>query len=121
MNGCKENYDKGKNHIRKGSYEIYVLYNQLYTGLGDALVDTGSQVSLVKESGLMRRSSIQRGISHIQGITTDSMQLKGPTELSIGDTSLHDFLVMDKLTMNYDFLLGQDWMKNLDVIFKYLL
>jgi hypothetical protein len=58
MNGCKENYDKGKSHIRKGPFEIYVLCNQLYTGFGNALVDTGSQVSFVKESGLMRDQAL---------------------------------------------------------------
>jgi hypothetical protein len=111
MNGCKGNYDKGKSHRRKGPFEIYVLCNELYTGLGNALVDTGSQVSLVKECGLIRGSNIERGISHIQGITGNSMQIKGQTKLSIGDTSPHDFLVMDRLPMNYDLLLGQDWLE----------
>jgi hypothetical protein len=39
------------------------------------------------------------------------MQLKGQIKLSIGDTSLHDFLVMDKLPMNYYLLLRQDWLE----------
>ena len=33
------------------------------------------------------------------------MQVKGQTELSIGETSPHEFLEMDKLPMNYDLLL----------------
>jgi hypothetical protein len=50
-------------------------------------------------------------VSHIQGITGDFMQIKGQTKLSIGDTSPHDFLVVDKLPMNYGLLLGQDWLE----------
>jgi hypothetical protein len=38
------------------------------------------------------------------------MQIKGQTKLNIGATSPYDFLVMDKLPMNYDLLLGQDWL-----------
>jgi hypothetical protein len=39
------------------------------------------------------------------------MQIKGQTELSIGDTPPHDFLVMDKLPTNYDLLLRQEWLE----------
>jgi hypothetical protein len=67
-------------------------------------------VSLVEESVLIRGSSVRRDISHVQGITGDFMQLKGVNQLSIGDTSPHDFLVVDKLPMNHDLLLGQDWL-----------
>ena len=35
-------------------YEIYVLCDSLKTGLGNAIVDTGSQVSLVKERSLIK-------------------------------------------------------------------
>jgi hypothetical protein len=42
------------------------------------------------------------------------MQIKGQTKLSIGVTSPHDFLVMDKLPMNYDLLLGQDWLEKFE-------
>jgi hypothetical protein len=110
MRGCIKRDDKDKVHQIKyrGPFEIYVLCNELHTGLGNALVDTGSQVSLVKESGLIRGSNIRRDILHIQGITGDLMEIKGQTKLSIGDTSTHDFLVMDKLPMNYDVLLKQD-------------
>jgi len=37
------------------------------------------------------------------------MNVKGHIKLSIGKTSPHDFLVMDKLPTNYDLLLGQKW------------
>jgi hypothetical protein len=30
----------------------------------------------------------------------------------MGGTSPHDFLMMDKLPMNFDWLLGQDWLES---------
>jgi hypothetical protein len=113
IKGCIKGDDKGTGHQIKyrGLLEIYVLCNELRTGLGNALVDTGSQVSLVKEIGLIRGSNIRRDVSRIQGITVDFMEIKGQTKLSTGDTSPHEFLVMDKLPMNYDLLFGQDWLE----------
>ena len=95
-----------------------MLCEQLSTGLGNALVDTGSQVSLIKESSLTRGSRIRRDISSIQGITGNSKQIRGQIELKIGETSLHNFLVMDKLPMNYDLLIGQDWLEKFGYDFQ---
>ena len=78
----------------------YVLCNGLITGLGNALVDTGSQVPLVKEGTLIRGSHIKYDVSRIQGITGDFMEIKVQTKLIIGETSPHNFLVMEKLPMN---------------------
>jgi hypothetical protein len=39
-------------------------------------------VSLVKESSLTKGSIIEHGISHIQGITGDFMEIKDETKLS---------------------------------------
>lgn len=94
------------------------MCNAIRTGLGNALVDTGSQVSLVKGSGLIRGSNVKHDISRIQGITGDSMQIEGQIKLSIGDTSPHNFLVVDKLPMNYDLLLGQDWLEKFGFNFQ---
>jgi len=107
IEGCKMKNDKGMSSSR-GHFEIYVLCNELITGLGNILVDTGSQVSLGKEGTLIRGSNIKHDVSCIQSITGDFMQVKGRTRLSIGKTSPHNFLLMDKLPMNYDLLLGQD-------------
>jgi hypothetical protein len=60
----------------RGRSEIYVLCNEQRKGLDNALVDTGSQVSLVKESGLIRGSNTRIEISRIQGITDDFMEIK---------------------------------------------
>ena len=100
MEGCMSKDDKEISHQIRGPFEIYVLCEQLSMGLGNALVDTGSQVSLIKESSLTRGSRIRRDISSIQGITGNSMEIRGQIELKIGETSLHNFLVMDKLRMN---------------------
>ena len=85
---------------RRGPFEIYVLCDGLNTGLGNALVDTGSQVSLLKEGTLIRESHIKYDVSRIQGITGDFMEIKGQTKLSIEEKSPHNFLVMEKLPMN---------------------
>jgi len=112
MEGCTKDDDQDISHqITRGPFEISVLCDQLRTGLGNAFIDRGSQVSLVKDSGLIRGSKIRRDISRIQGITGNFMQIKAQTELMIGDTSPHDFLVVDNLPMNYDLLLGQDWLE----------
>jgi hypothetical protein len=99
------------NYQIKDPFECYILCNQLHTGLGNALIDTGSQVSLIKESVLTRGSNIERDISHIQGVTGDFMELKERIKLNIGDTAPHDFLVVENLPMNHDLLLGQDWLE----------
>jgi hypothetical protein len=75
-------------------------------------------VSLVKESGPTRGSKNRRDISRIQGITGNFIQIKGQIELMIWETSPHNFLVMDKLPMNYDLLLGQDWLQKLGFNFE---
>ena len=55
IEGCTKNDDQEISHqITRGPFEIYVLCDQLSMVLGNALVDTGSQVSLVKEGGLTR-------------------------------------------------------------------
>ena len=48
-------------------FEIYVLCESLKTGLGKALVDTGSQVSLVKERSLIKGSDIKRHVQTFDG------------------------------------------------------
>jgi hypothetical protein len=55
----------------------------------NALIDTGSQVSLVTEKGLARGSKIIRHILTIHGITGSVMETKGQVELRIGETSPH--------------------------------
>ena len=116
MEGCKINNDKDIGH--KGPFEIYALCDGSITGLGNALVDTGFQVSLVKEGTLIRGSHIKYDVSRIQGIIGDFMEIKGQTKLIIGETSPHNILVLEKLPMNYDMLLGQDWLERFTFDFQ---
>ena len=62
--------------------------------MGNALIDTGSQISLVAEASLTRRIKIKRQVIQIHGITGNVMETRGKTELSLGETSLHDFMVV---------------------------
>jgi len=58
-------------------FEIYVLCDSLKKGLGNAVIDTGSQVSLVKERSLIKGSDITRHVLKIHGITGDHLETKG--------------------------------------------
>jgi len=88
-----------------------MLCDSLKTGLGNALVDTGSQVSLVKERSLIKGSDITKHVLKIHGITGDYLETKGQINLRIGETSPHKFLVVNSLAMNCEILLGQDWLE----------
>ncbi|PNF19606.1 hypothetical protein B7P43_G16783 [Cryptotermes secundus] len=69
-----------------GHYEVYVVSPQLREGLWIALIDTGSQVSLVKESSLTR-FSVQKGRDiRICGITGSQMDIRRQVELKIENT-----------------------------------
>jgi len=89
-------------------FEIYVLCDSLKSGLGNAIVDTGSQVSLVKERSLIKGSDIERHVLKIHGIRGDYLETKGQINLRIGETSPRKFLVVNCLPMNCEILLGQD-------------
>jgi hypothetical protein len=93
---------------------LIFLYSEkilVQTGIGNALIDTGAQVSLVKKGRLTRGSEIIRDITCIHGITGDSLNIEGQTDLIVGDSSPHKFLVLEKLPMDYDVILGQDWLE----------
>jgi hypothetical protein len=59
--------------IYLGHYEIYVVSKELRGELGVALIDTGSQVSLVKESSLIKFSQEKDKILQICGIAGKQM------------------------------------------------
>jgi hypothetical protein len=102
----------------KWTFEMYVLSEDLITTLGDALVDTGSQVSLVKESSLTRGSKIRTTRVCIKGITGHPLEIKGQVELSINDAPPHSFLITDQLPRNHDIILGQDWLEKVGYNFQ---
>jgi hypothetical protein len=51
-----------------GRYEVYIVSPQLREGLGLALIDLGSMVSIVKESSVIRFRS-QKELVKLQDIT----------------------------------------------------
>jgi hypothetical protein len=79
--------------------------------MGNALIDTGSQVLLVKEAGLARGLETKRQVVQIHSITGNVMETKGNVGLCIGETSPHKFMLVDDLPMECDILLGQDWLE----------
>jgi hypothetical protein len=92
-------------------FVVYIVCDQLKTGMGNALIDTGSQVSLVAENSLKRKGlKFSDQVIEIYGITGNVMQTKGQVELSVGETSPHEFMVIQELPMDCDLVIGQDWL-----------
>jgi hypothetical protein len=46
------------------------------------------------------------------------METKGQTELSLGETHPHDFMVISELPMDCDVLIGQDWLERFGYQFQ---
>ena len=51
--------------ILLGPYEMYVLENKLKQGVGTALIDTGAQISLIKESALIKGVTVAQDDNYI--------------------------------------------------------
>jgi len=58
-------------------FEIHVLRESFKTGIGNALVDTGSQASLITERSLIKGSNIKGHVFKIHGIKAITMKQKG--------------------------------------------
>jgi hypothetical protein len=85
----------------------------LREGLGIALIDTGSQISLVRESSLIKFSKEKNGNLKIYGISGKQMEVKGQVKLKIENTLEpldQTCYVVDSLPRNLDVILGQDWL-----------
>jgi hypothetical protein len=96
-----------------GHCEVYVVSNELKGELGVALIDTGSQVSLVKESSLKKFSKRKDNNLQIYGVTGKKVEIKGEIRIRIENTlePLHQTCyVVDSLPRNLDIILGQDWL-----------
>jgi hypothetical protein len=110
-----EEHIKGNDDGSLGYFEIYIISPQLKEGLGVALIDTGSQVSLVKESSLTKFSKERYGNIQISGITGNHVDIKGQVNLKIENTLeplTQICYVVDNLPRNLDVILGQDWLDN---------
>ena len=86
--------------------------------MGNALIDTGSQISLGVENILARGIKNRRYVIQIHGITGNVMATTGQTEISLGETSLHDFMIVSELPMDFDVLIGQDWLERFGYQFQ---
>jgi hypothetical protein len=98
-----------------GHYEIYIVSRELKGELRVALMDSGSQVSLVKESSLIKFSEERDKHFQIFGITEKQMEVKGKIEINIENTLeplSQECYVVDSLPRNLDMILGQDWLEN---------
>jgi hypothetical protein len=85
-----------------------VICDSLKNGRGNALIDTGSQVSLVTARNLIRGSKIDKQVMKIHWITGNLMETKGYVLLCIGGMYPYKFVVVDKLPVNCDIVLRQD-------------
>ena len=79
---------------------IEVVCDSLKNGRGNALINIGSQVSLVTAESLIRGLNIDERVLKIHGITGNVMETKG-----------YKFVVVEKLPLDCAVLLGQDWLE----------
>jgi hypothetical protein len=86
--------------------------------MGNTLIDTGTQISLVTERSLLRGVKIEKQSVQINGITGNTMETKRQTNLTIGETSPHEFTVISKLPVECDILIGQDWLERFGYYFQ---
>ena len=75
-------------------------------------------MSLETECSVTKGSDINRHVSKIHGITGNYLESKGQLDLRIGETLPHRFLVVNSLPMNWELLLGQDWLERFWYQFK---
>jgi hypothetical protein len=87
-------------------------------GVGNALIDTGSEVSLGKETDLARGLKTKRQVMQIHGITCNVMVTKGKVDLCIGETSAREFMLVGDVPIKCDIVLGQDWLERLGYQFQ---
>jgi hypothetical protein len=99
-------------------FYIYTLCSGLKNNTGNALVDTGSQISLVAEDSLTRGLKFEPHTMRIYGITGSVTKTRGQIYLSIGETSPHTFMVVQELPTDCDILIGQDWLERFGYQFQ---
>jgi len=109
---CEENHtSKLFEGQIESPFEMYITSKQLKEDIGIALLDTGAQVSLVREKVLRDKRDIREKISSVQGIAGKFLETKGAKMLEVNESKALPFLIVDKLPRNLDCSLGQDWLK----------
>jgi hypothetical protein len=91
---------------------VYVVSPQLQGELGLALIDSGSMVSLVKISSIIRFKAQQRNIK-LHGVTGKQINVMGMINIKIENSldSWQKCYVVDSLPQDLDIILGQDWLE----------
>jgi hypothetical protein len=94
-------------------YEVYVVSPQLQGELGLALIDSGSMVSLVKRSSIIRFKAREQNI-RLHGVTGKQINVLGRINIKIENSledSWQECYVVDSLPRDLDIILGQDWLE----------
>jgi len=86
--------------------------------MGNALIDTVPQISLVVETSFARGTKCNKHVIQIHGITGNVMETRGQTELCLGETSPHEFMIVSELPMECDLVIGQDWLERFGYQFQ---
>jgi hypothetical protein len=85
-------------------------------GMGTALTDKWSKVSLVAETGIARERKFTRHVLLIHSITSNLMETKGQITLYIGE-SLRN-LWWREIYLRIVTLLGQEWLERFGYRFQ---
>jgi hypothetical protein len=99
---------------------VYIVSPQLRGELGLALIDSGSVVSIIKESVVMKFRN-QREQIELQGVTGQHMNVLGLIELKIENMTepfAQRCYVVDDLPRDLDIILGQDWLEKAGYSFQ---
>lgn len=110
--GSSNLHKSNSNSVNK--FIVYVVNEHLSNGYGEALIDTGSQISLVKKDSIpkMRTKSVN---ILFQTVTGELFPVMGEVELclnNVEDGIASKFYVVKTLPHNVDMILGQDWLEN---------
>jgi hypothetical protein len=120
-----KNHKRVKESSELGRYEIYICSPQLREGLGKALIDSGSMVSIARESSVIKYRK-QKDVIKLQGITGNEITVKGLVDLRIDNTLepiTQECYIVDRLPKDLDVILGLNWLEKAGMIFrrKYLI
>ena len=119
MNGQNEFVNSDNENVYS-DYEVIVACKCLKGGVGNVLIDTGAQISLANQGSLNHNAfkKMRRCNQKVQGITGSYIKVSGFIDLSLNEGETHEFQVIETLPLNYDLVIGQDWLKRFGVQFS---
>ena len=122
---CQENMISNGNgklslSMGSGTYEnlgvIEIKGNNLMSG--KTLVDTGSQVSLVRLGSIRNKEGIKPADIILHGVTGTTLSVEGKIEMLVCHSTfkcIHEFYVVNILPQELDLILGQDFLSKNNV------